>query len=198
MSQSDIRLIVSLGTLSPLKLSALEASFHTSHFHLLQLPSFRSAVKEQPVGAQETLLGADARAQAALEYALASPHSAGAAAVGLGIENGMLQDDAGAWSDAAAVVLLVARPGISDPLRLEGWSARLPLPAAAVLSLQQDPAAWQDGAPTGDVTWSPLKDPHAAIDPLRPRASFLRDTIVALVQQHRSELPEQLVNALKQ
>jgi non-canonical (house-cleaning) NTP pyrophosphatase len=156
---------VALGSGSEIKIAAVAEAFGPS-WEVLTVSHAESGVRPQPVGKEETLLGATTRSAAARA---AHPE----ADLAIGIENGMWerQDDATCpWEDGACVVI-TSRGGVSFAV----WSDTLPIP-------RQHP--YQRG-PNGE--WSKLKDPHSVLtNGARPRQAFLRDALVAFLIDHRS------------
>ena len=199
-------LTVCLGTTSPLKREAVGAALKLEGVDFLQLPEFQSEVNEQPAGRAETSRGAVARALAAVRHARQQGRNG--SVVGIGIENGMsrqegenergVDDKEEVWVDEASIVVATA-VGDEEPVLVEGWSDVLLIPRQDIQRLREDPRAWDSAkdAPTGAVTWSPLKDPHCAINPLRPRAAFLSETLARLVAQQAASLPAELVALLQ-
>ncbi|WP_425146819.1 inosine/xanthosine triphosphatase [Deinococcus sp.] len=116
-----IPLIVAAGTLNPAKLRPVQQVFQQlwpgAQVQGVAVPS---GVAEQPIGAEETMLGAVQRARAALK---AVP----GASYGAGLEGGVRFDDTG--SEQGGGCWLFGVVAVTDGTRLEvGRSAELRLP----------------------------------------------------------------------
>lgn len=116
---------VAVGSANPVKLAATEAAFDVMIGATVESVAVDPGVPEQPVGHEETILGATNRARRALE--------AGAYDLGVGIEGGVAEFPApedGERTDAAADGLfLVMWAAVADGRRVElgaGPAIRLP------------------------------------------------------------------------
>jgi hypothetical protein len=186
---------VALGSATGLKVAAVRAVWPAPDWSVAG-EGVPSGVPEQPIGIEETRIGAMNRARRALA---AVP----TAEVAVGLENGMVEIDAPAkanantkgariWVDRACCIALVrtspatATPtaaaavstgegkstgdGVDGVRVYEEWSADLLVPselAATAVSAK------------GVITWTPLKDPHSHYAG-RPRRLWLEDAVRAL------------------
>lgn len=135
----------------------------------------QSGVNAQPVGRDETLLGATNRARAA--------RAAFPGRVAIGIENGVVHED-GRWIDVAAVV--VSGP---DGRETVAWSE-----AVAVPDVYVDEAAARGfgGVTVGSViaerTGSTPDDPHGILSGgRRTRAAILADAVASAITAFTAE-----------
>jgi non-canonical (house-cleaning) NTP pyrophosphatase len=138
---------VIVGSISVIKLDAVKASFITSFGNipvLFETCDVSSGVREQPVGENETFLGASNRAKSVKSL---YPH----ADMWIGIENGMFrQTDRGEsrWVDKGIIVVL------SHSATCKTCTDSFDIPLTA-LKTCINPIS---GEP--QQNWSKLKDPH--------------------------------------
>jgi len=153
------------GTTSHLKLSAVHETW--PEYTVLGTQDFVSAVREQPVGREETLLGARHRANKAFEH-IPRPHFA------IGIENGMIKEE-GKWFDIGAIIIL------GENLDVTIWSDALAIPQENL-----DACLDENGNPF--QVWSEWKDPHIGICG-KSRKEFLSDAMNAWRQENSKFRP---------
>jgi non-canonical (house-cleaning) NTP pyrophosphatase len=166
----ELSLTVLLGTTSPLKLNACKEAFKSGTV-IKTLSHYTSAVPEQPIGREQTQLGAMERAKAALKELLES--DVNATHVAVGIENGIYQDDEKRWLDAACIVFIVHYRHDDDRI-LIAWSDAVVVPDNNLKAM-----ATFDGS----VHWSSLKDPHRLIEPFLSRQHYLVACMQQLIEQ---------------
>jgi non-canonical (house-cleaning) NTP pyrophosphatase len=156
---------VAIGTGSTIKIEALREALDDTLgagcYEVLAVVDAESGVRPQPVGLEETELGARNRAAAArARYPDAE--------FAVGIENGMwpMAEPTGGCRDEDAACIVVLVSGAQEEVR---WSDALPIPT-------------QRPFPMGrNGEWSALKDPHAVLtNGTRPRKQFLKDALIQL------------------
>lgn len=156
--------VMSVGSASPLKISAVRAACRRAGVAGEAVPvAATSGVPMQPVGRDETLRGARNRARAA----------AAAGGIGVGIENGIVREG-GRWLDIAAVVIVA--PG----QEAVAWSEAVELPEAYVMAAEaRGFGRTTVGAVIAEATGCAPDNPHAFLTGgARTRGGILADALV--------------------
>lgn len=161
-----MRIIIALGSHSRIKADAArEACLALGVAATIVPTARRSCVRAQPVGREETLLGAHNRAKAPLDAN---------DMLGVGIENGLVHEG-GIWYDVAAVVVATR-----DGRTVTRWSEMVAVPDGYVARAQ---AAGFDRKTVGEVIAEDLgtaaDDPHAALTAGRLTREGILKTVIA-------------------
>jgi non-canonical (house-cleaning) NTP pyrophosphatase len=150
---------VVLGSHSKIKLLAIQKIY--PHANIVCLPNFQSSIPEQPVGIDETVIGAVYRKDKAKEFDKTAD-------IWIGIESGIINKN-NEWFDRS-YISIETKNGIDFIC----WSEDLQIP----MSIQEILNIIKH-----KKTWSLLKDPHSVLtNNKKSRNDFIVDAIIKYIE----------------
>ena len=156
---------VVLASKSPIKAEAVRLVYGDDIVSLVCVAA-ESGVPAQPVGQDETLLGAKNRVRNA--QAMVEP---GSYDLVIAMENGIWKGEHERWFDGAVVVVFSSKNGTTRV----AWSDTLQICETVNCRVA---CAHPQVVPGRDGLWSTLKDPHAEFG--KPRKEYLRDALQSI------------------